>query len=72
MPYVQQWQFSVQKQFRSHVLGEVAYVGMHTLKLFEDLNLNETRDDSLSNTVNVPNPFLGLLPPRRRWDRAPP
>jgi hypothetical protein len=62
LPYVQQWQFSVQRQFRSQVLGEVAYVGMHSLKLFENLNLNETPDNDLSNTTNVPNPFLGLLP----------
>jgi hypothetical protein len=62
LPYVQQWQFSVQKQFRSQVLAEVAYVGMHSLKLYEDLSLNETPDNSLSNTLNVPNPFLGLLP----------
>ena len=63
LPYVQQWQFSVQKQFKAQILGELAYVGMHTLKLYEDFNLNETRDDSLSNTLNVTNPFLGLLPP---------
>ena len=62
LPYIQQWQFSLQKQFRSQVLGEVAYVGMHSLKLFENLSLNETPDNDLSNTTNVPNPFLGLLP----------
>ena len=62
LPYVQQWQFSLQKQFRSQVLAEVAYVGMHSLKLFENFNLNETPDNELSNTTNVPNPFLGLLP----------
>jgi hypothetical protein len=44
-------------------LGEVAYVGMHSLGLFANQNLNETPDSDLSNTVNVPNPFLGLLPP---------
>jgi hypothetical protein len=63
LPYVQQWQFSVQKHFRGQVLAEVAYVGMHSVKLFEDLNLDETPDNILSNTTNVPNPFLGLLPP---------
>ena len=62
LPYVQQWQFSLQKQFRSQVLGEVAYVGMHSVKLFENLSLNETPDNELSNTDNVPNPFLGILP----------
>ncbi len=63
LPYVQQWQFSLQKQFGGRVLAEAAYVGMHSLKLFEDLNLDETPDYALSNTTNVPNPFLGLLPP---------
>jgi len=63
LPYVQQWQASVQKQFRGQIMGEVAYVGMHTLKLYEDLNLDETPDNALSNTSNVTNPFLGILPP---------
>jgi hypothetical protein len=62
LPYVQQWQFSIQKQFGGQVLAEVAYVGMHSVKLYEDLNLDETPDNVLSNTTNVPNPFLGLLP----------
>jgi hypothetical protein len=35
---------------------------MHSVKLFENLSLNETPDNLLSNTTNVPNPFLGLLP----------
>ena len=62
LPYVQQWQFSIQKQFPSQVLGEIAYVGMHSLKLFENLSLNELPDNQLSNTGNIPNPFLGILP----------
>jgi hypothetical protein len=40
-----------------------SHVGMHSLGLFANQNLNETPDSDLSNTVNVPNPFLGLLPP---------
>jgi hypothetical protein len=62
LPYVQQWQASVQKQFRGQLLGEIAYVGMHSLKLYEDLNLDDTPDAALSNTSNVTNPFLGILP----------
>lgn len=62
LPYIQQWQFSVQKQFPSQMLFELAYVGSHSLKLFENLNLNETLDSDLGNQTNVPNPFLGLLP----------
>ncbi|MFB3827745.1 MAG: TonB-dependent receptor domain-containing protein [Bryobacteraceae bacterium] len=63
LPYVQQWQFSLQKQFPSQVLGEVAYVGMHSVKLFENLSLNETPDAELANVANIPNPFRGILPP---------
>jgi hypothetical protein len=44
------------------VLGEAAYVRMHSLRLYEDHNLNELPDSALSLTNNVPNPFLGLLP----------
>jgi len=63
LPYVQQWQLSVQRQFGGQILGEIAYVGMHSLKLYEDLNLDDTPDAALSNTTNVTNPFLGILPP---------
>ncbi len=62
LPYIQQWQFSIQKQFPSQVLGEVAYVGMHSVKLFENLSLSETPDDQLGNTGNIPNPFRDILP----------
>lgn len=62
LPYVQQWQFSFQRQFPMQVLGEVAYVGMHSVKLFENLSLNEISDAQLGNTVNIPNPFRGILP----------
>jgi len=62
LPYVQQWQLSVQRQFSGQVLGEVAYVGMHSVKLYEDLNMNETPDFALGMNNNVPNPFLGILP----------
>src|SRR5207342_1728653 len=36
---------------------------MHSLRLYEDLDLDQTPDYALSNTSNVTNPFLGLLPP---------
>jgi hypothetical protein len=62
LPYVQQFQLSLQKQFRGQVLGEVAYVRMHSLRLYEDFNLNQVPDSALSQTNSVPNPFRGLLP----------
>ena len=62
LPYVQQFQLSLQKQFRGQTLGEVAYVRMHSLRLYEDYNLNQLPDAALSQTNSVPNPFRGLLP----------
>jgi len=62
LPYVQQWQLSLQRQFRGQVLGEIAYVGMHSLRLYEDLNLDDVPDYALGMINNVTNPFLGLLP----------
>ena len=62
LPYVQQFQLGLQKQFRGQVLGEIAYVRMHSLRLYEDYNLNELPDSALSLTNSVPNPFLNLLP----------
>lgn len=62
LPYVQQFQLSLQKQFRGQTLGEVAYVRMHSVRLYEDYNLNELLDSTLSLTNSVPNPFRGLLP----------
>jgi hypothetical protein len=44
------------------VLAEAAYVGSHSVRLFENLSLNEGWDSELGNTTSVPNPFLGILP----------
>ena len=38
LPYVQQWQMSVQKQFRGQILGEIAYVGMLTSEFLQFLS----------------------------------
>ncbi len=62
LPYVQQFQLSVQKEFRGQTLAEIGYVRMHSIRLYEDYNLNELPDYALSKTNSVPNPFLGLLP----------
>jgi hypothetical protein len=65
-PYNQQWQFSVQRQLPSKTVAEAAYVGMLSLKQFENFNLNERPDRFLAlgtaenNRVN--NPFLGAFP----------
>ncbi len=62
LPYVQQFQLSFQKQFRGQTLAEVAYVRMHSIRLYEDYNLNQLPDSALSLTNSLPNPFRGLLP----------
>ncbi len=62
LPYVQQVQLSLQKEFRGQTLAEIGYVRMHSVRLYEDYNLNELPDAALSKTNTVPNPFLGLLP----------
>jgi len=66
LPYVQQWQFSIQRELPSQTLLEVAYVGVASLKLLEDFNLNERPDVYLelgtAENQSVPNPFFGIFP----------
>jgi hypothetical protein len=66
LPYVQQWQFSIQRELPSQVLVEAAYVGVLSLKLPEDFNLNERPDQYLAlgtaDAQSVPNPFFGIFP----------
>jgi hypothetical protein len=66
LPYVQQWQFNIQRQLPGKMLAEGAYVGTHSLKGLETLNLSEVPDrfyNAADVTPSVPNPFLGILPP---------
>jgi hypothetical protein len=65
-PYNQQWQISLQREFRGNLVVEAAYVGMFSLKQLETYNLNDLPDVYLSqgtaqNTA-VRNPFLGAFP----------
>ena len=67
LPYVQQWQFSVQRELPWQTLVEAAYVGVQSLKLPEDFNWNEKPDVYLplgaAENNSVRNPFLGVFPP---------
>jgi hypothetical protein len=67
LPYVQQWQFSVQRELPWSSVIEAAYVGVQSLKLPEDFNLNEKPDQFLAlgtaENDSVPNPFFGRFPP---------
>jgi hypothetical protein len=66
LPYVQQWQFSLQRELPWNTVAEAAYVGVLSLKLPEDFNLNEKPDQFLALGVaendSVPNPFFGRFP----------
>jgi hypothetical protein len=65
-PYNQQWQFDVQRELPWRVLVDAAYVGMFSVKQFENFNLNEKPDRYLSlgaaENTRVPNPFYGIAP----------
>ena len=62
LPYMQQWQVSVQRELPGEMLFELAYVGTHAVKVFESLNLNEVPDAvasvKASADLKVTNPFL--------------
>jgi hypothetical protein len=65
LPYIQQWQFSIQRALPWKTIFEAAYVGTHALKLYENFNLDELPDrfnTSVDTSASVPNPFLGVLP----------
>jgi hypothetical protein len=70
LPYMQQWQVSVQRELPWEMLFEAAYVGTHAVKVLESVNLNEVPDAvssvKASADLKVPNPFLAypdLFPP---------
>lgn len=39
-PYSQEWNLGVQREIGSHIVGEVRYVGNHTVGLFQDIDAN--------------------------------
>ncbi|MFN7926226.1 MAG: TonB-dependent receptor [Bryobacteraceae bacterium] len=43
MPYVQQWNFNVQRQLPFNVLATIAYVGTKGVKLRDEIDLNQPR-----------------------------
>jgi hypothetical protein len=74
-PYVQRWQFSIQRRIGHQALAEVAYVGNRSTHLRVTRNNVDSvprqylstlpyRDSALNSTLtaNVPNPYYGLLP----------
>lgn len=67
-PYVEQWNFGVQRELPGNLLVEAAYVGSHGVHLedFAGAQFNVLPDQylSLGNALfdSLPNPFFGILP----------
>jgi hypothetical protein len=73
-PYVQQWQFSIQRQLGGNSVASISYVGSHALALLssqlsltgETFNWNQQPDSllvpGLPGTIKVNNPFYGIFP----------
>lgn len=69
VPYSQNWNLNIQRQFRGNTMVEIGYVGRRGLKLNEsqegDYNLNQLRPEFLSLGTGlqqaVANPFRGLI-----------
>jgi hypothetical protein len=64
-PYVQHWQFSVQRELGWNSVWEVAYAGSKGTKLYEfrDANQPVATSDPNANFADLrPRPYLGYLP----------
>ncbi|MDP3001183.1 MAG: TonB-dependent receptor [Bryobacterales bacterium] len=73
-PYMQRWQFSVQRELPHRIVAEVSYVGNRGTKIETGRNLNAFPVQYLSRTgvrdqpvidyfsANLPNPYYPLLP----------
>lgn len=74
MPYMQRWQFGIQRELPAGFVTELNYVGNRGTNIEIQRNLNVTpqrylsrspvRDNQTINylSANLPNPFAGLLP----------
>jgi hypothetical protein len=71
-PYVQQWNFDVQRQFPGELLFDIAYAGSKGTHLpMHDQNINQLPSQFLPKSAadvadlktQVPNPFAGNCPP---------
>src|SRR5262249_17854447 len=64
-PYSEQWNLNVQRELFGHLLLEVAYVGNHGVKEFNNRQFNQLPDEFLALgdrlRDRVPNPFFGQI-----------
>jgi hypothetical protein len=62
--YIQNWQFSIQRQLARRTLAEVAYVGNHAVKMILLADLNQARPplpgENVNATLNVRRPYKGF------------
>ena len=66
-PYMQQWNFDIQKQFGGNLLVDVGYMGARGVHLtLYDVNIDQVPDQYLSMGSallnQVTNPFYGVIP----------
>jgi len=73
--YLQQWNFSVQRQLPGDIGIDVAYAGDKGTHLWQDLQYNQLADQFLSLGTAlprvVPNPFYGIIPASQSLARLP-
>ncbi len=74
-PYMQRWQFGIQRTLGQGYVAEISYVGNRGTHVEIGQNFNATPIEYLSHnllrdqpridylTTNLPNPFRGLMPP---------
>jgi outer membrane receptor protein involved in Fe transport len=56
-PYAEQWNFGVQRSFTSRIVGEVRYVGNHSVGQFQSINGNPALNSLIASG------FGNLIPP---------
>lgn len=67
-PYIQQWNFGVQRQLPGNMMVEVSYAGSHGVDLLDysggQFNALPDKYLALGNSLfnSVPNPFYGVVP----------
>lgn len=61
--YIQNWQFSVQRQIGKETLAEISYAGNHAIKLILLADLNQARPplpgENVNATLNLRRPYQG-------------
>lgn len=61
MPYVQQWNFNVQRQLPGDTLLTVAYVGTKGVKLRDEIDLDQARPGPGAASVRRPYPYFSSI-----------